>query len=190
MSSQSTAQKDSSKLINKAVALQSNLIPQIKNDPLFIQRQGLAQQIVENPQTFGPEQRALLFQQQSDLANQAATDFTVNSANASTGASGAGARSGSQELSRQISAAGLGQSIAQAQQQVALAGAQQDRADLLQAINTASNQVGFQFQPEKDLIATQLGGAKTFAGFGPEQQGIGGILGGLAGSVAGKVIGK
>jgi len=188
-SSQSTAQKDSSRSLQKAASIQDLIAQQTLEDPLFQQRQALSQQLISDPFTFGAGDRQALFQNQAALANQAANDFVDNSLASATGPSGAGARSGSVVDDRIMAASGLGQALANARQQVDLAGAQQDRADLISSLGLIDQQLSASNAPEQQRVQTNLGLGQTFAGFGPEQQGIGGLFAGAAGNALGSAVG-
>lgn len=171
----------------EAKNLQSQITSQTLADPLFNQRRDLVQGIVNDPLTFGPEQRELMFRQGASLANQAATDFVDDSLARATGPQGAGARSGSIVNANLLAGAGLGEALASAQRQVSLAGAQQDRADLTGAIDLIANQTAFQNAPQQAEVQTLLGQGQLLTGIPQTQQqaGPGAILGSITGSFLG-----
>lgn len=188
MSSQSTAQKKSSENLEEATDLAKQRAALYSGSPEFAQLQALTQQVLQNPLTFGPEQREMLFRQQSALANQSANDFLRNAGERAT--VGSGFRSGGMDAARIMAASGLGENLAAAQRQVELMGAQQDRQDLLGAQGVARNFLQSQELPYDKAVNALLGQGQVLGSFGPEQQGIGGALGGILGSAAGGVTGN
>lgn len=184
MGGETKTQKATQRQVEGAVGTQTGAREEFLNDPLFGAIRAIAEGIVANPQTFGPAQREALFRQTAGQANQAATQASNELLAGQT--VGSGTRSGSTTAGLFDIGARLGESLAQSQRQIAIQGAQQDRADENAAIGTGQNILNLQNLLNQQIANAQLGGATTIAATGNQQSPgaqLGGGLLGTAGNV-------
>ena len=180
------AQKRARKGVKAAVSTQQGAKEDFLGSPFFAALSSLTQGIVDNPQTFGPEQRQQLFDQNAALANESANSF-VDQLLARQGAANQ-VRSGPTLGAEFQIGAQLGEALAGANRQVALQGAQQDRADTIQAIQSAQNILQLVNALDQQVASTQLGGASILTSLS-SQPTIGQRIGSGVGQLAGNILG-
>lgn len=187
-SAQSSAQKDANKQLNRGENVAYAARNALLEDPLFAMLRQNVEQRVANPYTFGPAEREAMFRNQAAIANQAANDFLTNASERATVTSGY--RSGPMQQQRILAASGLGEGLAEAQRQVALTGAQQDRQDEIQSAEAAKSFLDFRNSIDRNLAALHMGAGQTFAGYAPEQTTLTGALGRGFASSLGSTLGN
>ncbi len=188
---QERAADNAKEATEKAVTEAKFLRSQTYRNPTYNALVGTANERLANPDVITPELLGILDQQAVASANQIGQDRLMEGRQELSLAGGNRSGAG-YELERDI-AAGTAASIANSMRANRIQAELQNRQAEQQAFNQGSAALTIQQQPQRDVIATQLGQGQTLGGIAAgtqTQPGPGSIVGSILGTATGGLLGN